>query len=115
MGMMHSSTYTALSRKYQHGSAHKAGGYCPAADGFSEYGDGRCIMGGGQVLTFNAPQRLIHGWITTAPQFTSSNIYPSGSLSSPPASNSEVCICSEADFSASYYKKVQAFLESWRA
>ena len=34
--------------------------YGISCDGYVEYGDGRCIMGGGS-LTFNAPQRLIHG------------------------------------------------------
>ena len=48
-------------------------------------------MGGGSA-TFNAPQRLIHGWITQSAQFASSNIYPAGSLSSPPSSDQAICI-----------------------
>ena len=44
-------------------------------DGFVEYGDPRCIMGSGDT-SFNAPQRLTHGWITRAPQFASAKIFP---------------------------------------
>lgn len=70
--------------------------------GFVEYGDPRCIMGSGST-TFNAPQRLTHGWISTAPQFATSNIYPSGGvagLATPPGPTNEVCVFSTASFGA---------------
>lgn len=75
MGMMHSSSLEC--------------------SGFSEYGDARCIMGGG-ATTFNAPQRLTHGWITKAPQFAHSNIYPHRTLHEPPGPTSEVCVLTPA-------------------
>ena len=63
--------------------------------GFVEYGDGRCIMGSG-ATTFNAPQRLTHGWISQAPQFAWNLIYPSANLDAPPtpvAPRLELLLC----------------------
>ena len=64
-------------------------------------------MGAGGV-TFNAPQRLIHGWITTASQWQSSNIYPAvgTSLGNPPASDSVICVCGSSAFSATDFSQV---------
>lgn len=79
MGMMHSSSFSC--------------------DGFVEYGDSRCIMGKGST-TFNAPQRLTHGWISQAPQFATNTIYPAAgaSLSNPPTPTSEICVLTPAAF-----------------
>ena len=99
-GMLHSSRYTQTGRKFL-GATLKPGGWCPAADGFSEYGDPRCVMGGGSSF-FNAPQRLIHGWITTDPQFASSKIFPAGTLSSPPVSDHAICVFSSSDMLADF-------------
>ena len=106
-GMLHSSNYNQhmSSRKYQ-AATEKPGGWCPETDAFSEYGDETCVMGGG-AATFNAPQRLIEGWITREAQFASANIYPAGSLTSPPSSDHAICIFSEAELSspAAHVKK----------
>ena len=75
MAMMHSSSFSC--------------------DGFVEYGDTRCIMGSGST-TFNAPQRLTHGWISQAPQFATNQIYPSASLTTPPTPTSEICVLTPA-------------------
>ena len=58
-----------------------------------EYGDPRCIMGGGPT-TFNAPQRLTHGWITRATQFRKEAIYPAAPIEQVPTPTSEVCVLS---------------------